>query len=173
MSRVAEMTRTHSVPPAVLLGLLTGGALAMAAAPVPVLAADAKPAFVAGKTTATWDGSLLKVEFRETGAKPWSTGLVSIRAAGHIDVTCVGGGVSIDTEASSETEVISEHRADGSGVRAGEQVVGLSVQPPVITGLNCRPTLSRSFTVTVQDLATGAMQTLAGPAPSSNTGKKP
>ncbi|MDP9796681.1 hypothetical protein J2S43_005193 [Catenuloplanes nepalensis] len=161
--------RTRTVPAAVLIGSLSGGVAAAA----PAVAADPKPAFAADRTFATWDGTLLKVEFRETGAAPWSTGPVSIRATGHIDVTCVGGGVSLTSQASAETEVVSEHRADGSGVRVGEQVIGLAVQPPVITGLDCRPTLSRSFTVTVQDLATGAVQTLAGPATSSDTGITP
>lgn len=152
---------------AVLTGLLAGGVATMIAAPAPALAADA--AAFASTNIATWDGNLIKVKFRETGAKPWSTGLVSIRATGTVDVVCVGGGVSLNSQASSETEVVAEHKADGSGVRAGEQVVAFSVQPPVITGLDCKPTLARSFTVTVQDLSTGAVQTLAGPA--SNTGK--
>lgn len=160
--------RAHTVPPAVLIGLATG---LLAAGPAH--AATPKPAFAVDKTFATWDGTLLKVEFRETGAKPRSAGLVSIRATGNVDVTCVGGGVSLSSQASAETEVVSEHRADGSGVRTGEQVIGLSVQPPVITGLDCRPTLTRTFTVTVQDLATGAVQTLAGPATSSDTGITP
>ncbi|MDR7273731.1 hypothetical protein [Catenuloplanes atrovinosus] len=157
----------------ILIGLLAGGVATTAGMPAPALAAAAKPAFTAGRTTAVWDGTLLKVEFRETGTKPWSTGLVSIRATGNVDVTCVGGGISLSSQASAQTEVVSEHRADGSGVRTGEQVIGLSVQAPVITGLDCRPTLSRTFSVTVQDLATGAVQTLAGPATSSNTGITP
>ncbi|WP_051799045.1 hypothetical protein [Catenuloplanes japonicus] len=148
--------------------LVTGGVAALIAVPSPAQAVAVTPAF-AGTNTATWDGTLLKVMFRETGAKPWSTGLVSIRAIGTIDVVCIGNGVSLNSQASSETEVVSEHKADGDGVRAGEQVAGFSVQPPVITGLDCKPTLARSFTVTVQDLSTGAVQTLAGPA--SNTGK--
>lgn len=149
------------------LGAVLTGVTMMMAAPAAAQAA-ATPAF-ATTNTATWDSSLIKVMFRETGAKPWSTGLVSIRATGTIDVVCVGGGVSLTSQASSETEVVSEYKADGKGVRAGKQVAALSVQPPVITGLDCKPTLARSFTVTVQDLSTGAVQTLAGPA--SNTGK--
>ncbi|MFI5839309.1 hypothetical protein ACIA8K_06280 [Catenuloplanes sp. NPDC051500] len=161
------MTMTLSRAGVILTaGLLTGAAAATVASPAQ--AADATPTF-ASTNTATWDGNLLKVTFRETGAKPWSTGLVSIRATGTVDVVCIGGGVSLTSQASSETEVVSEHKADGNGVRAGEQVAGFSVQPPVITGLDCKPTLARSFSVTVQDLSTGAVQTLAGPA--SNTGK--
>ncbi|GAB7042833.1 MULTISPECIES: hypothetical protein [Catenuloplanes] len=165
--------RAHTVPPAVLLGLVAGALVTPAAVAAPAHAADPKPAFAVDKTFATWDGKLLTVTFRETGAKPWSTGPVSIRATADVDVTCVGGGVSLSSQASAETEVVAEHRADGSGVRAGEQVIGLSVQQPGITGLDCRPTLTRTFTVTVRDLATGAVQTLAGPATSSDTGITP
>lgn len=120
--------------------------------------------FVPEATTASWDGNVVRVSFRETGLAPGAESTIFIQATGVVDGACIrNDGVTLLTTRSSATATdIADYTADGGGTIDGTRNLQLSVGVPVVSGLDCTMVVTRSFTVTLRDFRTGATFTIAG-----------
>jgi hypothetical protein len=75
--------------------------------------------------------------------------------------------VVIVTRSSSTVTETSEFQTNADGTVTGTRELSLVVKPPVISGVSCTTELTRTFTVTLHDLQTGAVLVISGRATKS------
>lgn len=122
--------------------------------------------FVPEATAAEWDGEILTVTFREVGLPAGATTTVSVAGEGVAEAVCGHDDevyFSLHSHSAATDESAYPVAPDGSAdstvvLRLGAQVA--------FDGLDCTAAVSRSFSVTVRDLDTGASVYVSGPATS-------
>ena len=161
-TRFANPGRTwvsRAAGPVVALGVVvallsTGGTAAWAA--------DAY--FVPEASGATWDGETLAVTFREVGVEPETTTTMAVAATGTVDfVYRRYDEMVVSTSSSATVTDVADHPADRDGTVTAVRDLALVVQPPTIVGLPCTVEVTRTVTVTLHDLDTGAVLVVTGP----------
>lgn len=113
--------------------------------------------------SARWDDDVLTVTFLEVGLEPGATTTISTTARNVADGVCEkDGGVRISVRVSASAQDVSDYRAVNDGSVAGERVFTLSVHAPVAPGLDCTMDVTRSFSLALRDLTTGATKEIHG-----------
>jgi hypothetical protein len=127
------------------------------------IVARAEPAWAAGAsfvpdaTSASWDGSVVQVTFREIGVAPGGTTTVSAQATGTVDVECRQGSlVLVRVHATSSVDGSTDAVASDAGTVDGTLTLALVVGAPGVSGLGCQPHETRTVSVILRDLTTGA-----------------
>jgi hypothetical protein len=127
--------------------------------------AEAGAGFEPGATQASWDGNTVVVRFRETGLAPGADSTILIQATGVGRGQCVRDGVTLLTTQSSATATdVADYTADAGGTINGDRTLYVTVGVPVVSGLDCTMVVTRTISITLRDLRTGATYEMAGPA---------
>lgn len=138
--------------------ILIVGSLLMGGAPAWAAAAR----FVPEASNATWDDAAVTVTFREIGAPPNGTTSIAVEATGTIETVCrQDGAVRVSIRSSASAAEVSDYPVDGDGTVDGNRRLAVMVQRPVVSGLNCTPQETRTLTVVLRDLVTGATHVIA------------
>src|SRR5512142_3022199 len=120
--------------------------------------------FIPEATTAAWDGEVLTVTFREVGLVAGARTTVSVAGEGVAEAICGGNDrVLFSLHSYSAVTDESAYPVGADGTADSTVVLRLAAQVAV-EGLDCSPAVSRSFSVTVRDLDTGASVYVSGPA---------
>jgi hypothetical protein len=161
-TRFANPGRTRvsrAAGPVVALGVLVA---LLSAGGTAARAADAY--FVPEASGVTWDGEALTVTFREVGVEPGTTTTVAVEATGTVESVCrQADEVVVSTTSSATVTDVADHPADPDATVTALRDLALIVQPPTIVGLPCTVEITRTVTVTLHDLDTGAVLVVTGP----------
>ena len=151
-------TRSRILTASAVLTALGGLQLA---GPDPALASGAH--FLAGASSASWDGTVASVTFQEVGVAVGATTTVSADATGTVAMVCEQGGVVLASVRSSAAATgRSDWVAGSDQTITGTISVPLVVTPPDILGLRCHWLQTSTITITLHDLGTGAALTVRG-----------
>lgn len=139
-------------------------AVAMVAGLLCVLSVGQSPAWAASAaqfdpaaSSATWDGDTVRVTFLETGVPPGSTSTIAIEATVTVDAVCrQDDNVQVSIHSSATATDVSEYPSGADATIRGSREFAVTVPLPTISGLGCTTQITRTLTVVLRDLDTGA-----------------
>jgi len=113
--------------------------------------------FIPEASSAAWNGDTVTVTFREDGLGAGTQAAIRVDARGSIDGTCSkGDAVLIATHSSATVTDLSEYQADSAASVTVSRQLAMTVRPPVVSGLDCTMRITRTFSVSLRDIGTGA-----------------